>query len=406
MKRILLSFIIALIAVVLVACNGDVASPIVISKVYTTTRQANNLIELYNTSEASVDLGEYAFNFYTNGAKEVSQTINLSGTIEANSYFLVGGSNHGVAEVKELIDFSNENGSLPFNGNDVIELTKYGSRIDIFGSIGSDFDFSINSTQIRLGLLTDYQPNKEFNLFNYIGYAPNLYQYLKNDDHEIKTFEQLYEGPRLEERFLEMPYVDPNNSNLGFGGVATSTVQSIADGDTATFQAVNGYPGGSMRYFYINTPEVNGSNVVAEPWGYVASKYNKEYLLKDGNSKLIQLQSIPGNALQEGYGRNLGLVWVNGHLSQFLIVREGLSESDVQIKYEDYDFILTYKNVPYLTFLKFAENEAKNNGWGAKGYPINPNGEKSPDWNYQANNGAGALATTNPTWQPHLPLPW
>ena len=71
---------------------------------------------------------------------------------------------------------------------------------------------------------------------------------------------------------------------------------------------------------------MNGSNVSAEPLGYVASKYNKEYLLGDSNSKTIHIQSIPGNSLQEGYGRNLGLVWISGALSQFWIVAEGLSE--------------------------------------------------------------------------------
>ena len=67
---------------------------------------------------------------------------------------------------------------------------------------------------------------------------------------------------------------------------------------------------------------------------------------------------------------------------------------------------LTYKDVPYLTFLKFAEEYARSQGWAMHGYPGNPDGEKSPDWNYQANNGTGGLATTNPTWEPHNPLPW
>src|SRR5690606_34153138 len=176
---------------------------------------------------------------------------------------------------------------------------------------------------------------------------------------------------------------------------------------TAAFagKSQQGFPGGSMRYFYINTPEVNSTYVIAEPWGYVASKYNKQYLLNDASSKTIIIQSIPGYNLVEGNGRSLGLVWVNGSLSQHLIVREGLTE-DVPITYQPYDVLLTYKKVPYLTFLRYAEKVAKDNGWGVKGYPANPNGEKSPDWNFDANGGTGALATTNPIWEPHLPLPW
>src|SRR5690606_12474779 len=139
----------------------------------------------------------------------------------------------------------------PFNGNDVIVLTKAGQQMDAFGTIGSDFDFSKNLTMIRLGEKDSYQPKKEFDLFSFIAYLPDMWQYLKNDDHEIQTFEQIYEGPRLEARYLDMPYVDPNNPNVGFGGAVTTTVISIADGDTATFAQSGGFPGGnSMRYYY------------------------------------------------------------------------------------------------------------------------------------------------------------
>jgi hypothetical protein len=133
----------------------------------------------------------------------------------------------------------------------------------------------------------------------------------------------------------------------------------------------------------------------------VASKYNKQFLLNNASQKEIHVQSMKGYALNEGYGRYLGLVWVNGYLSQFLIVAEGLSE-DVGTNYNDYDLAMHYKNVPYLTFLRFAEQRAKENGWGVKGYPANPNGEKSPDWNYDTN----VLTTENPVWTPHLALPW
>src|SRR5690606_19787860 len=166
------------------------------------------------TAEEEIDLAGYALNFYTNGAKEISQTIDLSGTIEANGYFAIGSNNNNVDGVEAKLDFQHS-GSLPFNGNDVIVLTKAGQQMDAFGTIGSDFDFSKNLTMIRLGEKDSYQPKKEFDLFSFIAYLPDMWQYLKNDDHEIQTFEQIYDGPRLEARYLDMPYVDPNNSNLG-----------------------------------------------------------------------------------------------------------------------------------------------------------------------------------------------
>ncbi len=406
MKKILTLIILVITALALIACEEASTSPVVLSKLYTTTRQANNLIELYNPTDNDIDLSSHALNFYTNGSLTVSSTIPLSGIIEANSYFLIGSGNHNVSEVEALFDFTYETGSLPYNGNDAIELVVDGNTVDLVGMIGLDIDFSRNLTMIRLGEKEDYEPSSTFDMFNFVYYLPDMYQYLKNDDHEIKTLTDLYAGPRLEERYLtELTYVDPENNQLGGGGAVIVTNNSVADGDTAFFAAGNGFGGGSVRYFYLNTPEVDGTHVNAEPWGYVASKYNKEYLLNNPGSKEIRLQSLKGYSLTEGFGRSLALVWINGYLSQFLIVAEGLSE-DVGMSYSAYDLEMSYKNVPYLTYLRFAEQRAKINGWATKGFPSNPNGEKSPDWNYDANNGAGALSTTNPVWTPKLLIPW
>ncbi|VEU83049.1 lamin tail domain-containing protein [Acholeplasma hippikon] len=403
MKKTLLSIIFVFAAFVLVACGKNEAKPLVISKVYTSEAQEDNLIELYNASEKAIELKNYSIQIYTNGSKEVNQTIALTGSIESEGYYVIGSSFHTDSNVKAKIDLVYEN-FLPFNGNDAIELAYNKKGIDLVGTIGSDSVFAFNLTIIRTGLKEEYAPSMEYKFTKFISYVPNAYQYLKNDNHEIKTVEDILKGPKLEQRYLETTYVNPTRPTVGNGGVITTTLQSIADGDTAWFVAKDGFPGGSVRYYYINTPEVNGSYVNAQPWGYVASKYNKEYLLVNASTKTLQLQSIPNYSLTEGNGRNLSLVWVNGHLSQFMIAAEGLTQ--VPLSFESYDLLLTYKDIPYLTFLKFAEENAKANGWGIHGYPTNPNGEKSPDWNYQANGGVGALATTNPNWKPHLPLPW
>ena len=380
MKKISMLFVLLMIGLLVSACTQK-ESPIVISKVFETTVQANNMIELYNTSDEDVDLKDYILNFYTNGSLEVSQSISLEGTIKANDYFLIGSKLSSNRTLTDQFDFVYEDDSLPFNGNDVIEFIYKKAVVDIIGTIGTDIDTNTNLTMIRLGLVENYAPSNAFDTFNFIYYLPDMFQYIKNDDYEIKTLDDLYAGPRLEQRYKDMPYVDPSSSNLGGGGAVMTTVSGIADGDTAYFNANNGFGGGSMRYFYLNTAEVNGSHVSAEPWGYVASKFNKEYLLNNANQKEIYVQSIPTYSLTEGYGRYLGLVWINGYLSQFLIVSEGLSE-DVDVTYSAHDLLLYYKNVPYLTFLRFAEHRAKENGWGLKGYPANPDGEKSRDWNY------------------------
>jgi hypothetical protein len=127
--------------------------------------------------------------------------------------------------------------------------------------------------------------------------------------------------------------------------------------------------------------------------------------MRNASQSVFYIQSIMGGGLKEVNNRALARVWVNQQLAQFLIVREGLSEN-VASDFTQIDLNLSYKNVPYLYFLQYAENMAKINGWGTKGFPSNPEGEKSPDWNYLANGGVGALATQSPIWSPKLPLPW
>lgn len=402
MKKILTLLIVFVFAGFISACQQEVTSPVVVSKLYDATSQANNVIELYNNSDVDEDLSDYTIQVFTNGATEPQKTFALSGTITANSYFEITGSTATDAQVLASSNFAYSEGSLPFNGNDAIAVVKKDTIIDFLGYTGMDISFALDVTLIRIGEVSAFTPSTTYDEFNFITYVPDVFEYLKNETYEIKTLDQLLDGPRLEERYLELPYKDPDNATIGAGGAALTTLSGIADGDTAYFNALNGYPGGSLRYFYINTPEVDGGSYVsAEPWGYVASKYNKQFLLIDSSQKEIRIQSVPGYSLTESNGRNLGFVWINGYLSQFLIVSEGLTE-DVGSSYDAYDLALTYKNVPYLTFLRFAEQRARENGWGLHGYPTNPDGEKSPDWNYQSYSNA----THDPVWTPHLALPW
>lgn len=401
MKKSIIIATLLLSVFILQSCQGETPN-IVISKVIDATSMSNNAIELYNPTNDAIDLSQVELRIYNNGSTTQGgdHEIQLEGSLPADSYYVITGNNPADTTLQDKSDFKHDS-NLPYNGNDVIELFYNNQKVDQFGLLGFDINFAVDLTMIRLGEKEDYIASTEYDQFNFIAYIPDLFENLKNDHHDIKTLEQLYQGPQLEQRYLELPYVDPNNDELGYGGAARVNNTGVADGDTAYFQAMNGYPGGSLRYFYLNTPEVDGGNVSAEPWGYVASKYNKEYLLNDPNSKTIHIQSIPGNSLQEGYGRNLGLVWINGALSQFWIVAEGLSE-DVGSQYQSYDYQLTYKNVPYLTFLRFAQNRAEERGWATKGFPNNPDGEKSPDWNYDTRRNT----TQNPVWTPHLKLPW
>jgi hypothetical protein len=409
------SYLILTLTTVLIAgCNPTSSSSsetliplpnVVMSKLFTASSTRNNLIELYNPTNASIALSGVSLDFYNNGSNDITNQILLNGQIEALGYYVVGGSAHDLVDVKNKMDFQLETGSLPFNGDDAIRLSKDDRVIDAMGVIGFDIAYSTNQTLIRLGDKEDHQASPTYNRFQFISYLPNLFQYLKNDLHEIKSHDQLYEGPRLEPRYATYPFVQAGSTTIGGGGYVETTNVSIADGDTATFAPSGAFPGNSVRYYYINTPEVDGNYVRAEPWGYVASKYNKEFVMRNHAQSTFYIQSIMGGGLKEVNNRALALVWVNQQLAQFLIVREGLSEN-VASDFTQIDLNLSYKNIPYLFFLQYAENIAKINGWGTKGFPSNPEGEKSPDWNYLANNGVGALATQSPNWSPKIPLAW
>ena len=378
---------------------------LVVSKLITATASKNNIIELYNPTQESIALMGITLDFYSNGSQEMTAQIPLEGTLNGESYFVLGSASNEIEGMLELMDYVHPTGILPFNGNDAFELVFDNRVIDAIGIKGFDIVYSSNKTLIRLGQRSDYLPSPTFNQFNFISYLPDQFQFINNDDHEIKTHEELYEGPRLEERYAAYPFVKEGTTNAGGGGYVQVANISIADGDTASFAPLGGFVGGSVRYYYINTPEVDGNYVQAEPWGYVASKYNKDYIMKNPSQSTFYVQSLLGESLKETNNRSLGLIWVNGQLSQFLIVREGLSE-DVSILFTETDLAMSYKKVPYLFFLQYAEHIAKLNGWGTKGFPTNPLGEKSPDWNYSAGGGVGALATTNPIWQPKFSLPW
>ncbi|QWB99422.1 extracellular solute-binding protein [Mycoplasmatota bacterium] len=97
------------------------------------------------------------------------------------------------------------------------------------------------------------------------------------------------------------------------GGMDLVTLHTVHDGDTAAFTP--GFLGGErVRFLGVNTPET--SPTVApdgpEPWGLEATAYTKTILeYADNNNLPIYIQSDPDLGYTEGYGRHLGLVWVD-----------------------------------------------------------------------------------------------
>jgi len=117
----------------------------------------NKAIELYNPTDAAIDLSDYRLERYSNGATTAqdNQKVDLSGTLNANSVVVVvldkqdpDGVDYEAPVWDELAEAADlwvcpvyeENNTMYFNGNDAMVLRKIStnSPIDIFGKIGED----------------------------------------------------------------------------------------------------------------------------------------------------------------------------------------------------------------------------------------------------------------------------
>lgn len=96
----------------------------------------NKAIELFNSGDAvNFDADSYAVEIYSNGASTASSTINLSGVLAQNATFVIGHS-RATGTIQSVAN--QLSGSLNFNGDDAIALTRNGIIVDSFGQFGFD----------------------------------------------------------------------------------------------------------------------------------------------------------------------------------------------------------------------------------------------------------------------------
>ena len=113
----------------------------------------NNAIEIYNPTNATIDLSGYTINRYGNGATSGPDSWPLSGTIAAGDAIAVGNGQLDSVWVStywslpvDPVFYSacgqHGSGIYPtpfyFNGDDAMTLEKSGDIIDIFGKVGED----------------------------------------------------------------------------------------------------------------------------------------------------------------------------------------------------------------------------------------------------------------------------
>ncbi|WP_217423916.1 ExeM/NucH family extracellular endonuclease [Agromyces sp. Marseille-P2726] len=95
----------------------------------------NKAIEIYNGTEASVDLSQYRLRQYSNGNTTTSLNVVLNGTLASGDAFVFAQSTAGPA-ILAVADQTTTTGL--FNGNDALVLVKGETVVDSFGQVGFD----------------------------------------------------------------------------------------------------------------------------------------------------------------------------------------------------------------------------------------------------------------------------
>ncbi len=149
MKKILLS-VTVLFAMSVNAQIMD-CSELFISE-YVEGSSQNKAIEVYNPTNAAIDLSSYTIERYSNGATNSAGggVTNLTGMVASGGAFVLTNGETDITStfgycdpaLIALGDMAEPNGSYPtpmhMNGNDAIVLTNNGVIIDVIGKVGED----------------------------------------------------------------------------------------------------------------------------------------------------------------------------------------------------------------------------------------------------------------------------
>lgn len=300
---------------------------------YVEGTDTNQAIEIKNTSDESIDLTDYEITIYQNGSVTNTKVVPLTGSLASGDRLVIVRSNAN-AETKAFADI--ETNELVFDGNDTVAITYLGQYIvDAVGRREWTFFFAQNETYVRRSSVL--YATGIYNSTEWMVYATDYVDVLGDTQLEYPTqfslIKELFVGSYLE------------------GGISRATLERSIDGDTARFILEGETSSRSFRFVGIDTPE---TFPVVEPWGLEAKAYTDSVI---ENATEIWISKDPNTSLFDSYGRNLGLIWVDGVLLNYELVRLGYSKNN----YSDPNFTLVFENVSLDRWFKNAEAEAKAN---------------------------------------------
>lgn len=276
----------------------DASKSLFISK-YLDGVDDNKAIELYNPTDQTIDLKDYHLAIFENGSYEVTYPIEFdaSATIAPGEVYLIVSRSSDPA-LKDMADLVSR--LLIFDGNDTIQLRyKNNTYIDTIYQIG-DRGFAMdNELFVRRESVT--AGKRIFTLSEWTPFVPDYIEIIGSHpiDIEDRLFLTEFEIAELISRGFFSP----------LGGMIEVTAGTINDGDTVHFMP--GFTGDKrVRFIGNDTPETYP--LPAQPWGLEAKAYTTAVInYARDNDKTIYLQSDPDIGYTEGYGRHLGLVWID-----------------------------------------------------------------------------------------------
>lgn len=324
----------------------------------------NNIIELRNSGESDISLAGYVVKVYNNRNKNKSTNIMLGDkSLGKGQYLTIGISGNTLKDdIKNVIDILVP--SLNFNGDDPIVLAKAKNNdlknaipVDTIYTVGDPNTMGVNASLIRF---PDF-PNQttKFNPLWWCIYNKDFYDLVKKTN--PITYDEMLKGPVFDNGSIDTTNETKQiiiNGTVGNGKSIKTSVALFIDGDTSRFSDLPK----NVRYALMDTPEKSNSpKITKQPWGLKASVATKRILLAAKDN--IYLQTTPKGQTQDSFQRHFLLVWANGELVSFKLIKNGLARISAGT-HEDSDNIgVVYNNIPLKYWVEMANNYAESKGY-------------------------------------------
>lgn len=184
----------------------------------------NKYIEIYNPTNATVNLANYQLVNYANGSNSPTGTpLSLNGNLASYTTYVIENSSEALTISADL---STNNNVMSFNGNDVIALqTSSGVNIDVVGVIGSSAIFGQNTTLRRKSTIQN--PNTSYSGTEWDSYAEDNVSDLGNHTSDCQ-------GPTP-----ELQLVDNTTTNQNCGFMIDFGTQAVSTNTDLTFDIQN-----------------------------------------------------------------------------------------------------------------------------------------------------------------------